>query len=126
MKIKNCLSIFCILVFVSMVYADTNETQVLPKKDTQVKKVVRRVNTEQEALKIAEDFLKQKGLAGDFYLFKYITKLKDGVWHVVFLKKEEQEAFGKVKSMRVKIDKKTGEVIGHEEQEGYFIDKGFR
>ena len=119
MKVKNLFVILFIFAFVSLGYAYTKDST---EKYTQPKKVTGGIDRHQ-ALEIAKDYLKLNNLDKDYYLGKYLTRLKDGVWHIVFLTKGKDKEFGQVESIRIKIDQSTGQVIEYIEQSGYFIDK---
>lgn len=119
MKVKNLFIILFIFIFVFLGYVYAKD---YIDEYAEPKKVTGGIDRHQ-ALEIAKEYLKLNNLDKDYYLGKYLTRLKDGVWHIVFLKKGKDKEFGQVESIRIKIDQATGQVIEYIEQDGYFIDR---
>lgn len=131
MRLRYSFTILFIIVFVLAAHSYAQDVnKVLKKEDTMAEKPARKIKDRQDAIEIAKDYLKEEDMQASYHLVGHMTKplakLKDGVWHVVFLKKRSNDRTLRTESIRIKIDDATAQVLEHEEQEGFFIDKAFR
>jgi len=133
MKVKNIVVVLFIFIFVCLGYSyaqDKAKNQDTAKEETKTKKEkpIHKVRDRQDAIEIAKEYLVEEEMQSDYHLTGHMTKplakLKEGAWHVVFLKKKKDKRSLNAQSIRIIIDKDKGQVIEHEEQDGFFVDKG--
>ncbi len=121
MKILRILACLFIFIYVTNSYAED-----AVKKDSKTEMATRKIEGKKDAIEVAKEYLKKKNILLDYHLTKYLAKLDGNAWHVVFLKKKKEERSLEVQSIRIKIDKNTGQVAEHVEQGGFYIDKASR
>ena len=131
MRLRCLFLILLILVLASANYSYAQDvSKETGEEGAQIEKPARQVQDRKDALEIAKDYLREEKMQADYHLVGHMTKplakLKDGVWHVVFLKKRKDDRTVRTESIRIIIEEDTARVLEHEEQEGFFIDRTFR
>ncbi|MFC1708570.1 hypothetical protein ACFL2J_00725 [Candidatus Omnitrophota bacterium] len=128
MKASKLKGVLFVLIFVCGLYSYTKDAARdavggTTQEETKVKKPDRQVQDKKDAIQIAKDYLEEEDMQGDYRLTRYLAKLEGDVWHVVFLKKMGKRSSLEVESIRIKIEQSTAQIIEHEEQSGFFLDK---